>query len=587
MAPSSKKIYDITPPDVKPVGRRNRYEWNRFLIFRLLSFFGKLLSFKKNKKRPFSKFNAVVLIVMLGFGFSLSPVIYAESDDGETTEETETEEPAVQASEESADEKNAEEENFDDIDIEIIKIQEDVDDADVEEELEEGSELGEGNENNAVEEIEDAIYEDESIEEEIENEDEEKNAEEENFDEVEEEKNETSETEKENEEINEEEFDVEEDKAEETDNAQEEEEETEEVNGAQEESIVEENDFSDSADEKENVPETTTADYDVIYKEIEALFKSQIENYKENLQEKEKTIEGFEEKISNFEQKTEEKETASKEQVLKEIMEKCFEMDGGGIFCPGRSLSVYNDERSEAGGLVKVFSVKSEKGNYEIYFQANNRVVQITDNERDDVSPKWDAENNLIVWQGQIDGRWRIFVYERNTGKSYTLTDGGLNDINPEVHSGTVVWQGWIDGRWEIFSARKTDGAWGTKRITKNGEHDINPSVAAGIITWQSQKDAGWQVVGHNISTGETFEVSQGIGKNKNPRVAIIWESEESGSISTLAYRLDSGLVTAVSLPRENNHSFPEIPALPTKEQEAVFSTSTSVSRDKEEGEGL
>jgi beta propeller repeat protein len=182
--------------------------------------------------------------------------------------------------------------------------------------------------------------------------------------------------------------------------------------------------------------------------------------------------------------------------------------------------------------------------------QAGNRV---TTNSYEDNSPH--IKGNYLVWQGQIDGDWEIFLYNVATGECpVQITANGYDDISPQTDGDYVVWLGFSlpDGDiflsgGEIFLYDISNGK--TTRITVDTNVDSYPQIADGRVVWASH------AVGSSVEPGEIFlyDIASGVIQqltdntldDSSPRInnqSVVWVQEDvAGTTSLFIHYLGNG----------------------------------------------
>ncbi|MGL1934486.1 MAG: RICIN domain-containing protein [Fibrobacterales bacterium] len=117
----------------------------------------------------------------------------------------------------------------------------------------------------------------------------------------------------------------------------------------------------------------------------------------------------------------------------------------------------------------------------EIMLYDGSNLIQITDNDRDDTSPK--ISNGEIVWVSYDYPTPGSFIHHYSNGVTTTISDIGTND-KPDIENGTIVWQGpGIEDETDIF--RYKDGI--TKNLSVSGYHDQEPQISEGQVAWKSR----------------------------------------------------------------------------------------------------
>lgn len=252
--------------------------------------------------------------------------------------------------------------------------------------------------------------------------------------------------------------------------------------------------------------------------------------------------------------------------------------------------------RSSAEEYNDVIAKPDKEGDLEIYLMRGEKEIQITKNNTDDAAPVRDKDSELIVWQGMVNERWQIFVYDEIAGRTSQVTSGNSNNISPQVSDGYIVWQAWEDNSWNIFLAYRSgsaivsrlssaeqsgfrdSSAWITQRIASNPWHEVEPLVASGFVVWRAYIDNSWQVLVYEIASGSTTQVSEGIGEHKNPRLAILWDAKENGQLHTVQYNLFTEKVSVLETKEEKHLPVSQTTKTPAQENKAAIPVSSSSS---------
>lgn len=110
-----------------------------------------------------------------------------------------------------------------------------------------------------------------------------------------------------------------------------------------------------------------------------------------------------------------------------------------------------------------------------------------------------EADQEYIVWRGQVDKSWQIFLFHFPSGTEIQLTKFG-NNVNPDVSGNYVVWEGQVDGVWQIFLY---DGL-RIKQITDGDQPKQDVSIEGKYIvyTQKTLDGVGWHIYIYNIDAG-------------------------------------------------------------------------------------
>ena len=105
---------------------------------------------------------------------------------------------------------------------------------------------------------------------------------------------------------------------------------------------------------------------------------------------------------------------------------------------------------------------------------------QVTKNSYEDSFPQ--IKGNYLVWQGYVDGDWKIFLYNIEMEEIHQITDNDYGDISPQTDGEYVVWLGCIHSGGEIFLYNIASG--NTKRAHLSvGLGNVNPSHSFGTVS--------------------------------------------------------------------------------------------------------
>lgn len=270
----------------------------------------------------------------------------------------------------------------------------------------------------------------------------------------------------------------------------------------------------------------------------------------------------------------------------------CELLSNNEIYC--RKDGVTSDQKTSV--FTGVFTDDSSEDS-EIILQISGVATQITNNEYSDTNPVFDEATGKVVWQSLIDGRWQVMMYDVHTAETFKITGGGYNNINPHTFGNVIVWQGWAGSNWDIFYAKQVVDeqgitSWETTRVTDNDWPDVEPQVVEGMILWEALINDSWQVFSFDVYTSTLTQVSQGVGDSKNPRLVLLYESQNGDVTQLVGFDvatqeseiIDDGL-GGESVPQE-------IPENPLNENQAAMpghenttSSSSRASKDASDGE--
>lgn len=208
----------------------------------------------------------------------------------------------------------------------------------------------------------------------------------------------------------------------------------------------------------------------------------------------------------------------------------------------------YCKEPTEAPGILgsdRVFSAPDNEGDKEIFVERDGEVTQISFNQYDDASPRFDEVSNTLVWHRLIEGRYQIIRYDIDTEEEIQLTNDLYNNMEPSQYGAVVTWQGWVGADWEIMLWEKGS----TTMLTDNTIQDVAPRVMGDYILWESYEDGAWRVKVYDQRSKIIDTIANADGASvDNPRFVLVYDTKyENGDIETRGYDLDTGKTVPLS----------------------------------------
>jgi len=185
---------------------------------------------------------------------------------------------------------------------------------------------------------------------------------------------------------------------------------------------------------------------------------------------------------------------------------------------------------------------------------AESTVTQVTTNSYEDSFPR--IKGDYLVWQGQVDGDWEIFVYDITTTEGpIRITDNDYGDISPQTDGNYVAWLGVNQPGgeifvYDIFSAKTT-------QITEDSNVDSSPRIANGMVVWTSHQvidsvEPGeiflYDIVANATSSLSASVDPEGTLDDSSPRIndeSVVWVQTDDAGITTLfIHDLATGVTT-------------------------------------------
>ena len=140
-----------------------------------------------------------------------------------------------------------------------------------------------------------------------------------------------------------------------------------------------------------------------------------------------------------------------------------------------------------------------------------------------------------IVYQGLVDGKWRIFVMDGKGGSNRRLTGGNSNDFNPAFSpdGSRIAFQSDRDGSHHIYTMN-LDGS-DIKKLTSGTSNNRIPawSPDGSEIVFQSDRDGREHLWTVSVNGGEPQQVTRGPQNDSAPS----WSLDGT----RIAYHSDAG----------------------------------------------
>lgn len=250
--------------------------------------------------------------------------------------------------------------------------------------------------------------------------------------------------------------------------------------------------------------------------------------------------------------------------------QECVEVENGTYYCQTTDSA----DHSAAATQPIVESRLDTNGYPNIYLNAENTTLQITDNQYEDEAPHYDPVSDSVVWQQKRDGVYQIAAYDIDTEETSLLTDSAQNNMQA-VRSGEVtVWQRWLNGAWQVMLHEGTT----VQQISFNTHHNIAPYVRGEYVIWNvvSGHD-NKKVAVYEIATGnlEYIDDPEG-GQVTNPRFVLMYDTTfANGDVVTKGFDPETG--NLVPLGAEPAAPTPNIPSSdPVGETRALLNTKSN-----------
>jgi len=223
------------------------------------------------------------------------------------------------------------------------------------------------------------------------------------------------------------------------------------------------------------------------------------------------------------------------------------------------------------------YAIPDSDGDNEIYLITNGDAEMITDNEYEDVAPHYDPVSESVVWQRELEGRFKVFTYE--DGEETLLSEGFTSSMEPDRNGTYTVWQSWVGADWEVILHDGTEAV----NISNQTGQDVAPHVQGDFVIWNTIFEDTKVVSVYQISTGMYSTIEDGDGARvENPRFVLVYDTKfENGDVITKGYDAASGEV--VPLAAQGPSDLPNIPdSDQTGEKSAIIQNKSS--REDQDG---
>ncbi len=161
---------------------------------------------------------------------------------------------------------------------------------------------------------------------------------------------------------------------------------------------------------------------------------------------------------------------------------------------------------TEQASILDVGDEIGRNGTREIfYIDQLDQKHFITESNFTNANPAF--HGNEIVWMGQVDGRWQIFLYSLVTHSTIQLTHDG-NNLNPSIYEGNVAWEGWVErsateSGWQVFYF---DGE--KNQIITQEDTAISPQIFNDEVFYSRKDETGeWKIRKYSPSKKSTSEI--------------------------------------------------------------------------------
>jgi hypothetical protein len=158
-------------------------------------------------------------------------------------------------------------------------------------------------------------------------------------------------------------------------------------------------------------------------------------------------------------------------------------------------------------------------------FPASGEVRRLTDHPADDRNPVLGPEGRWVYFDSDRSGSGDLYRVPLEGGEAERITDHPLQDATPVIRGTTLLFvrgrgKEEEDGNMELVTLDMDTGA--ERYLTDNGwnDYEVRWSSDGLFICWQSEELGHYEaeIMGMNLETGETFNVSESPGRDSSCR---------------------------------------------------------------------
>lgn len=122
---------------------------------------------------------------------------------------------------------------------------------------------------------------------------------------------------------------------------------------------------------------------------------------------------------------------------------------------------------------------------------AKNRDGQVIEHVTSGASPHRNPDGNrsFLVWQTLTENGWEI-VGKPENGAEIFITQNVHDDTEPQTDGSWIVWQGQKDANWQVFLYGIVTKQ--TVILSTEGNTAIEPMIESGLVTWKEWEGDGW-----------------------------------------------------------------------------------------------
>lgn len=144
---------------------------------------------------------------------------------------------------------------------------------------------------------------------------------------------------------------------------------------------------------------------------------------------------------------------------------------------------------------------------------------------------------NTVVWEDSFAGNWDIYaadIWMRNKPTELPVSLVDYDQARPVISGDTIVWMDNFYGDWDIYAADISDIEHPVETaIAINVWNEVNPDIDGNIIVWQGWKNNNWDIFAHNMTTRQTYQITNDIHDQTNPAISgrtIVWQDNRNGN---------------------------------------------------------
>ncbi|NLN44732.1 MAG: PKD domain-containing protein, partial [Methanosarcina sp.] len=200
-----------------------------------------------------------------------------------------------------------------------------------------------------------------------------------------------------------------------------------------------------------------------------------------------------------------------------------------------------------------------EEWNLDVYMYdfSTKKETRITtnyvfDNDLFELTRLWEPaiHGDRIVWMGERDGNWNIYMYDLSTNTETQITDTGLAlwPSAPVIYGDRIVWVDERNGNLDIYmydlSTKKE------AQITNNTSDQFLPAIYGNRIVWVDDRNGNWDIYMYDVSTKRETQITTSKSDQYYPAIygnKMVWLDYSNENANIYMYDLSTHQETQIT----------------------------------------